>query len=313
VHRLVAGALTLVAACQSGREGAREPLPAWVAQAGGEVITLDELRHAFAQRKAEYRRVPAHEHPSFAPLGRTLLEDLIDRRLLLQEAKRRGVAVPDADVDRAVELARAELGRDRFEEALLAGGRALSDFRAALRERLTVDSLFRDHVFAGLAVDDALARKRFEQDPGRWARLEAVRALHIAVRTEPEARRLRERIHNGAPFEEMARRYSVSPEGRKGGDLGFFTRGQRPKAFEETCFRLRPGQLSPVTPSEYGYHLFKIVEKRPARRRTFEEARAEIAAELRRELERTSEAALRRELRQRGQVRINEALLSKVK
>jgi peptidyl-prolyl cis-trans isomerase C len=140
-----------------------------------------------------------------------------------------------------------------------------------------------------------------------------VRALHLAVRMEPAARKLWERIHNGAQFEKLARLYSVSPDRERGGDLGFFTRGQKPKAFEEACFRLKPGQLSPVTPSEYGYHLFKVLERRPARPRTFEEARADIVAALRREKEAAAEEAFRRELRARAAIEIDARAVQKVK
>ena len=58
-----------------------------------------------------------------------------------------------------------------------------------------------------------------------------------------------------------------------GGDLGFFPRGQMPPAFDEVVFKLRPGQVSDVVSTEYGYHLFKVMEFKPAGKRDFAEVR----------------------------------------
>jgi parvulin-like peptidyl-prolyl isomerase len=296
---------------QTGPSSARTE--AWIAKVGDETISLSHFRRAFAETRAEYRGVPAHEQPSWARLKEKLLEDLIEQRLLLAEARRRGLCVPREEVDRALRLAAAGYGRDQFEETLLRSGRTLSDFRSGVEERLLVDALFREVVYRPIRVQEDEMRRRFEAHPERYAVPEAVRVRQIAVRTEPEARKLRERLQYGASFEELARRYSVSPEGRHGGDLGFITRGQKPKAFEDACFHLAPGKISPVTPSDYAYHLFQVVEKRPARARTFEESRTQVAAEIRREKERAAEEAFRRELRTRVEVQVNQSLLSKVK
>jgi peptidyl-prolyl cis-trans isomerase C/foldase protein PrsA len=294
------------------------PLPAaaeveWLAMVGDEPVTKREVAGELAKVKHEYRHVPAHEVPNWATVKEALLENAIERRLLLQEARRRGIRVPAADIEKAVRLSSAGYERDRFEENLLATGQTLTEFRAGVEERLSMEALFREAVFKPIRVEDSEARAHYQANPERFAVPEAVHVLHIAVRMEPEARRLWERIHNGASFEELARRYSVSPDGAKSGDVGFITRGQKPRFFEDACFRLKPGQLSPVTPSEYGYHLFKVLEKRAMRSRTFEEARSEVVAELRREKERAAEITFRREVRARTPVQIDTRALQRVK
>jgi parvulin-like peptidyl-prolyl isomerase len=308
----ILGALALAGAACSRDASAPARAEGPLALVGAEPIEIADFRRAFARHKVEYRKSPAHEMPDWASLKRALLDQMIEQRMLLEEARRRGIEIPAAELDKALELARAGLDRDRFEETLLRTGQTLSEFRAALRERLLAEALFRQ-VHQGVSVDDAEARRRYDADPSRWAEAEAVRARHIAVRTEPEARKLWERIHNGASFEELARQHSVSPDRARGGDLGFFRRGEKPRVFEEVCFRLQPGQLSPVTVSEYGYHLFQVIERRPARPRTFEEAKGEVVAALRREKEQAAEEAFLRELRARTPVQVNDHLLQRVK
>jgi parvulin-like peptidyl-prolyl isomerase len=316
---LAVGAIAALALGACSDERPVKPAPAsaetdaWIAKIGDEVVPLSQFSRAFAETKAEYRGVPAHEHPSWTKLKEALLEDFIEQRLLLLEARRRGLKVPPEEVDRAIRLAGAGYDRDHFEEALLRSGRTHSDFRASIQDRLLIDTLFREAVYQPVRVEEIETRQRFDAQPERYSIPEAVRVRQIAVRTEPEARKLRDRLQYGAKFEDLARRYSVSPDGLNGGDLGFIARGQKPKAFEDACFHLAPGKISPVTPSDYAYHLFQVVEKRPARARTFEESRAHVVAEIRREKERAAEETFRRELRTRAEVQVNQSLLAKVK
>ncbi len=108
----------------------------------------------------------------------------------------------------------------------------------------------------------------------------------------------------------LAREHSLSPDARQGGDLGFFPRGVMPPPFDEVCFSLKPGQLSGVVRSSYGFHLFKLLEKRPARRRPLEEVAPSIAARLLAERRAAAEAQLVAGLRAKAAIAIDEAQLA---
>ena len=89
-----------------------------------------------------------------------------------------------------------------------------------------------------------------------------VRASHILVMDEDEAKNLKTRIEEGAiTFEDAAKQYSKCPSGRNGGDLGYFTRGQMVKPFEDAAFSAREGDVTEPIKTQFGWHLIKVTAK----------------------------------------------------
>lgn len=86
-----------------------------------------------------------------------------------------------------------------------------------------------------------------------------IRAKHILVDHEYEAKDLLRKISEGSDFEELARKFSKCPSGEDGGDLGVFGRGQMVPAFEEAAFSLKEGEISRPVRTSFGYHLIKRV------------------------------------------------------
>ena len=87
-----------------------------------------------------------------------------------------------------------------------------------------------------------------------------IRASHILVKTEEEAKKLLEEIKNGADFAKLASEHSMCPSGRDGGDLGFFGRGMMVKPFEEAAFALKKGEVSEPVETQFGWHLIKLTD-----------------------------------------------------
>jgi parvulin-like peptidyl-prolyl isomerase len=83
-------------------------------------------------------------------------------------------------------------------------------------------------------------------------------ASHILVKSEDEAKTIAEQLKAGSSFEEVARAKSICPSGKKGGTLGWFTRGQMVKEFEKAAFSMKKGQVSPPVKSQFGWHIIKV-------------------------------------------------------
>ncbi len=87
-----------------------------------------------------------------------------------------------------------------------------------------------------------------------------IRASHILVKTEEEAKKLLEEIKNGADFAKLASEHSMCPSGRDGGDLRFFGRGMMVKPYEEAAFALKKGEVSEPVETQFGWHLIKLTD-----------------------------------------------------
>lgn len=89
-----------------------------------------------------------------------------------------------------------------------------------------------------------------------------IRASHILVDTEAEAKAIQKSIAGGAKFEDLARKFSKCPSSAEGGDLGFFGKGMMVKEFEDAAFALGVGQVSGPVKTEFGYHLIMVTGKK---------------------------------------------------
>jgi peptidyl-prolyl cis-trans isomerase C len=87
-----------------------------------------------------------------------------------------------------------------------------------------------------------------------------VHCAHILVKTETEAKAVKARLDKGEKFGAVAQQVSLCPSGKKGGDLGTFTRGKMVKEFERAAFELEKGQTSGLVKTQFGYHIIKRVE-----------------------------------------------------
>ncbi len=160
-----------------------------------------------------------------------------------------------------------------------------------------MEKLLAREVHARVGVTEEQLRRYFEEHPGEFDEPEQVRAAQIVVKGLDDAKRVQQQLWQGKKFPELARRYSLSPDARLGGDLGFFARGTMPPAFDEVVFKLSVGGTSDVVTTEYGYHLFRVLEKKPAKKRELAEVRAlieeKLLAELRNDAWRRYVAGLR--------------------
>jgi parvulin-like peptidyl-prolyl isomerase len=215
----------------------------------------------------------ARQRPQVA---RSVLDQLIERALILQEARRTGRLATDAEVDRRVgELAARFRTQEEFEQALAREGISRTELRERLRFELTVQRML--DALPAPQVREQEARAYFQAHRELFDEPERVRVRHILLRTEAEARVALARLRAGEPFDRLARELSQDPASReRGGDLGVVAPGQTVPEFEQVAFSLQPGQLSDPVRTSFGYHVVQVTQRLPARRATWETAREEV-------------------------------------
>jgi peptidyl-prolyl cis-trans isomerase C len=218
-----------------------------LARVNGDEIRLDEVIAAAAEAMPpELRAVPPHLLRSMLPPQ--VFEQLVDRAITdraIVQAARAARLDQDPEVRRRLQLVE----------------------NAELR-----DTLLRREVLP--RVTDETLRARYERDAANRPAEEEVRARHILVPNEADARAILAEIQRGASFEEVARRRSTDPAARNGGDLGFFRRGDMVPEFAAAAFALQPGQVSPnPVRTQFGWHVIKVEERRSSRGPSFEDSK----------------------------------------
>ncbi|KIH77826.1 foldase protein PrsA [Geoalkalibacter ferrihydriticus] len=282
ISRLLALALAMSLALAAGgcRERSHDPESAPVLlQINGRAVTLESFTRQFEQTLPPNHTLGQDEKDE---LKRAFLRQLIDRELALSEARRRGLSVSTEELDEALADYRRDYPEGEFESLLRAQGTSLQQWRSDLEERLLIDKALAQAVYARVEVSAEEIETYYQQHLDKFDRPQQVRARQIVLDNEEQGENILEQLHTGADFAEMAELFSLSPEGESGGDLGFFPEGEMPSEFDEVVFSLPAGTLSELVRSDYGFHIFLVEDKRPARHLSLEEATPEIVDSLRR-------------------------------
>ena len=117
-------------------------------------------------------------------------------------------------------------------------------------------------LFTAIMFFTILIPLTIEKGYAKMDEITKVKASHILVSDESEAKALKSQIDEGASFEELAKKYSKCPSGSNGGDLGYFRRGQMVKEFEDAAFDTEVNKVSDPIKTQFGYHLIKVYDKK---------------------------------------------------
>ncbi|MDT8715710.1 peptidylprolyl isomerase [Clostridium sp. 19966] len=169
-------------------------------------------------------------------------------------------------------------------------------YNFAMEEKFYEDDLYKENVemmkkelltqhtitkvLSKAAVKEEEMKNFYEANKEMFQEKESVRARHILVADLNEANSIHEKIKNGLDFAEAAVEYSTCPSNQRGGDLGFFTRGQMVPEFEAAAFALNVGEVSEPVKTQFGYHIIKLEEKKPAAEKDYEAVKNMIGNNL---------------------------------
>jgi peptidyl-prolyl cis-trans isomerase C len=269
------------------------PLPEIAGRVDGQPVPLRTVRVLAEQFGRQTGRGGPAEEPA---LYRQALQQAILRELLLQEAVKRKIAAPDARVEQAYNEARVRFKDDKAWAAILAGqGLDPQSFRSELRVQHTIQTLLSQVIDqeAQAQVTDQEAMAFYESHPAVFDTGERVKASHILVRVPegaapPRKAELRkkteallQRARAKEDFAALAKASSEDPGSAKnGGDLGAFGRGQMVPPFEQAAFALKPGEISGVVETPFGFHIIKVSERTPGRKLAFAEVKERLKQDL---------------------------------
>ncbi|GLQ11719.1 peptidylprolyl isomerase [Devosia yakushimensis] len=216
-----------------------------VATVGGETITEADLSFAAEDLTQELSQMPADQRRPF------LLRVLIDMKVM------------------------AKAGRD----AGMGDSPLFKQRLAYLEERALRRAYFADAI--ANAVTEEAVRAEYDKLVADFKPQEEIRASHILVATEEEAKAIKAELDSGADFATIAKEKSIDPGAANGGDLGFFGKGMMVAPFEQAAYALTEiGQVSEPVQSQFGWHIIKLEEKRESSPPTFEQVAGQLQQQL---------------------------------
>ncbi len=273
---------------------------------GNRVITVEEYDETLSRHIAG--DLEGADDEELSAIKKTVVAQLIDEALILDAAIQLGLTVSEDELAKEISDIKEGSGNDGFDAAVIEHYGTIDKWRDEIRKKVMIKKCIETVIGPMLEVPEDIARQYYDSHLKEYTIPRQVRARMILVATEEEATGIRKNLTIKG-FADTARELSISPEASSGGDLGYFSRGEMPKEFEDVVFNLKVGKISRVIKTGYGYHIFLVEARRRGGRLKFAEVKDRIIAQLRMEKGEVEFNSWIIALREKSRIEIKDKLL----
>lgn len=211
----------------------------------GQTITAAQFNKKIANLPKEFRAAALRRK-------KDVVEEMVNERFLAKEAKKRGIPnQPD-----------------------------VKELMDAAYSKIVIAKLIQEEVDKKVTLGPDEAEKYYETHRDQFMTPLLLRASHILVKTQEEAAEVQKQLRAGADFEELARKQSLDNTAIRGGDVGFFQKGQLIPEFEEAAFEMKKGEVRGVVKSQFGYHVIKLTDRAEPALRDFKLVRGIVEKQI---------------------------------
>jgi peptidyl-prolyl cis-trans isomerase C len=268
------------------------------ATVNGTKITEGQINKILQARMEQLAgRIPENMRDQYSQqLRKRILDQLIIEELLTQKEKQKNIDVNQTELDSAINKMMKEqnLTVDEFKSLLKAYGTTFAEYQDNMHKKLAFEKLM-DSEFAGKITTPTEEQEKayYNENIQMFQEPESIHARHILIMPSKEgdpnkakavakakAEKILKELKAGADFNDLAKKDSNCPSAPNGGDLGTQPRGSYVPEFEKAAYALKPGQMSDVVETQFGYHIIKLVAHNDANTVTFEKAKDKIEKAL---------------------------------
>lgn len=243
-------------------------------------------------------------------LEKAVLDQLVMETLFQQEAKRRKLVISDAEVNQAIQdwknMQFSSPGE--AEKFLRDNDIGIEELKKEKKYELMLSKLKQEVLNSeDLSVTENECRAYFSQHRSKYGHPEIVRACHIVVKDRLKAEQILAKLNNGVDFSEMAQAFSEDKSSAvKGGDLGYFSKGQMVPPFEKAAFNLEKNKISGIIQTEYGYHIIKVLDHKQAEQLDYSDVREEVEEFLWQQKQQKAWESFKHDLQERAIISVYE-------
>jgi len=264
------------------------------AGSGGDVATVNGEKISRADYDAKLES---------SQQGKAVFNQMVQGLLIDQYAKSNNISISDADVEKKEDDIKSKYPAGQFEQILKSQNLTEDDVKRILRQQLIVEKA----VDANIKISDADIAAYLAKNHATLDTQEQVRARHILVADLKTAQDVENQLKAGAKFEDLATKYSTDPSSKaKGGELGFFSKGQMVPAFQAAAFSQPLNVVGPPVKSPFGYHIIEVEEKKPAQVATVANSSDKIRTLLTQQQEQAAVPTFLQGLRSKATIQITD-------
>jgi peptidyl-prolyl cis-trans isomerase C len=279
---------------KSSTDVAKESKPSDVmAKVNGVTITRGEVDRAVKVMLAQSKIPQPVPADIMKKAEGAALNQLVSSEVLYQAGSKLEIKDLDKQVDEQIAKGKARFPSPaEYDKAVKEAGFTDSELKTLMRKEIVINNLLEKNVADKVKVGDDEVKKFYEDNKDKFKTEESVRASHILIgvdekasdedkkKAKEKAEAIRKQLLAGADFATLAKKDSTCPSAKQGCDLGFFTKEQMVPEFANAAFALKPGEISDVVKTKFGYHIIKLQEKKPAGIVPFDEAKGKISEYL---------------------------------
>ena len=281
INMIIGAIIGIIIVCSFVLYFSKAPSGDAAAIVNNEIITTQYINEQYENVPEIYRQFITKE---------MILNESINELLLLQEAKKQGISVTAEELSEVIDdsITQSGLSKEEFEKTLDEQNLTMDFVEDYYKKQMIINRLLNKTILYKIVVSSSEVKEYYNNNKNEFITPEQIRARHILVNSSEEAENILKELKDGADFIELAKEKSICPSASEGGDLGYFSKGQMIAEFEDAAFALDVGELSPVVETQYGYHIIKLLDKKPETLRSLEDAMGEIELKLKQEKQNTA-------------------------
>ena len=281
---------------QNATASTKQNEPKNAALVNGKAIAMSDYQAELDQLQRQVSMTGRQpDEKEMQTLKQRILDNLIDRELLKQEAEKRGIKADDAEVNAQLDAVKKGTTPENFANSLKQMNMTEPALKAYFASQLAMKKLVDKDLASKIVVTPEEVKAFYDGNPDVFKTPEMVRASHILVKVDKTAsaeekakalekiKGVQKRLNGGEDFAKVAKEVSDCPSKDNGGDLNFFQKGQMVPPFENAAFSMKTGQTSDIVETEFGYHIIKLTDKKDAGTMSFDEVKPRIEQHLRSE------------------------------
>ena len=292
---IVAFSLSLTALTVQAEKN--EPSIDKVAIVNGSAIAREEFDRELSQVKQRISQQGLEiSSPKLEGIRNEILDNLINLELLFQESQNNGIKVEKEAIDSQIKSLKQKLSNDtEFEKLLSELKLSEQALKLQIKKRIAIQELIETQIVQKIKIPDEKSKVFYDTNPDLFKQPEQIKASHILIKVEPNAdetkkfeakqkiKTIQLKLNKGEDFAALAKEFSEGPSKNNGGDLGYFQRGQMVKPFEDAAFALKTEEVSDIVETQFGYHIIKVVDKKPEKTIPYEDVKNDLAQHLKQE------------------------------